>query len=399
MITVAEAEQIILAQTRDYGTELCDYSKALGRVLAEDIKADRDLPPYDRVTMDGIAIRYAAFEHGVRTFNIKATMAAGDDPLDITKDNECIELMTGCALPSTTDTVIRYEDLDIQNEIATVTVEKIREGQYIHYQGADKQQGQTVVKAGQYIDASVVSMAGSVGKTQLPVKKNPKVVIVSTGDEVVEVGETPTPYQVRQSNNHMLKAILRQHAVDAEILHVNDDEKEIRRKLGNCLLQNDVLILSGGISMGKYDYIPQALSELGVKQLFHKVQQRPGKPFWFGALQQKVLFAFPGNPVSTFMCAHRYFLPWLHASFGIKPEPSFAILDHEVTFTAPLQYFLQVRLSTNKYGQLVAKPVEGNGSGDFSNLLRSNAFMELPADQDEFLKGEVYRVWPFKPMI
>jgi molybdopterin molybdotransferase len=399
MISVIEADKIIAAQTRDYGTELCAYGKALGRVLAEDIKADRDFPPYDRVTMDGIAIRYAAFEKGVRSFQIKATMGAGDDPVEIAKEDECIELMTGCALPSTTDTVIRYEDLEIKGDVATVNIERIKQGQSIHCQGSDRQEGQTVVRTGHLIDAAVISMAASVGKAQLLVKKNPKVVIVSTGDEVIGIELTPTPYQVRQSNNHTLKAILQQHAIDAEILHIKDDEKEMRQTLGNCLLQNDVLLLSGGVSMGKFDFIPQALSQLGVKPLFHKVQQRPGKPFWFGALQQKLVFAFPGSPVSAFMCAHRYFLPWLSASFGIKPEPAFAILDWEVTFAAPLQYFMQVKLGTNKYGQLVARPVEGNGSGDFNNLLQSNAFMELPADQNDFMKGEVYRVWPFKPMI
>lgn len=399
MITVAEAEKIILAQVRDYGTELCDYSTALGRILAEDINADRDLPPYDRVTMDGIAIRHAAFENGVRSFSIKATLAAGDEPVDIDNDKQCIELMTGCALPVTTDTVVRYEDIDIANGVATVKIDALRKGMYIHRKASDVLEGETVVRAGQKIDASVISMAASVGHTQLMVKKNPKIVIVSSGDEVVDVATTPTPYQVRQSNNHTLKAILRGHAIEATMLHIADDEKTIRETLGKCLLENDVLLLSGGISMGKFDYIPQALQELGVQQLFHKVQQRPGKPLWFGALRNKLVFAFPGNPVSAFMCTQRYFLPWLKKSFGIATQQPVAILEREVTFSPQLQYFLQVHLSIDRYGRLVAIPVEGNGSGDFSNLLHSNAFMELPADQDAFLKGEVYKVWPFKPVI
>lgn len=399
MITVAEAEKIILAQVRDYGTELCDYSAALGRILAEDINADRDLPPYDRVTMDGIAIKFSAFENGVKSFRIKATIAAGDEPVDIDDEKQCIELMTGCALPATTDTVIRYEDIEIANGVATLKVESVREGQNVHRKGSDKVEGERVIRAGQRIDASVISMAASVGYTQLPVKKNPKVVIVSSGDEVVDVASTPTPYEVRQSNNHTIKAILREHAVEATMLHIADDEKTIRETLGRCLLENDVLLLSGGISMGKFDYIPQALMELGVQQLFHKVQQRPGKPFWFGALRNKLVFAFPGNPVSAFMCTQRYFLPWLKKTLGIVHAQSSAILEREVTFKPELQYFLQVCLSIDRYGRLIAVPVDGNGSGDFSNLLQSNAFMELPADQETFLKGEVYKVWPFKPII
>src|ERR1019366_808959 len=187
MITVAEAEKIILAHTKDYGTELVPFEQALGRVLAEDITADRDLPPCNRVTMDGIAIRYAAFENGTRSFRINAIQAAGEKPKEIEQPDECIEIMTGAALPDTTDTIIRYEDVEIKNGIATLNIETIKKGQNIHCKGKDKKQGETVVQANQVIDATVISMAVSVGKSVLSVKKLPKVVIISTGNELVDV--------------------------------------------------------------------------------------------------------------------------------------------------------------------------------------------------------------------
>ena len=150
--------------------------------------------------------------------------------------------------------------------------------------------------------------------------------------------------------------------------------------------------------MGKFDYVPQALHELSVEKLFHKVHQRPGKPFWFGIHKNGVLvFALPGNPVSTFMCLYRYVLPWLKACMGLSSnQNNYAILGKDFSFAASLQYFLQVKLNINNAGNLIATPVEGNSSGDFANLLDSDAFMELPLEQNNFAKGEVFKIWPFR---
>ena len=398
MVTVAEAEKIIQSTARDYGTETVPFQQASGRVLAEDLKADRDLPPYNRATMDGIAIRYKAYETGIKTFTIKATQAAGDEPKEISNLDECIEIMTGAALPETTDTIIRYEDLEIKNKTARLLIDAIKQGQNIHRKGADKKQGGVVVNANEIVTPAIISMAASVGKADLVVKKNPKVVIISTGDELVEVNETPTPYQIRRSNNYTIKGILAQHGLDADMLHIPDEPSAIAKQIKVCLKQRDVIILSGGISMGKFDYLPKALEELGVEKLFHKVQQRPGKPFWFGKHSNgTIVFAFPGNPVSTFMCLNRYFISWLKASLGLAtPTPLYAVLASDFTFTPALQYFLQVALSVNENAQIIATPVEGNGSGDFANLVDSDAFMELPAERNNFMKGEVFRAWPFK---
>jgi molybdopterin molybdotransferase len=401
MVTVAETEKIIQSTTKDYGRETVPFEQALGRVLAENIKADRDLPPYNRVTMDGIAISYKAIEQGVTTFTIKATQAAGDTPKEITNADECIEIMTGAALPETTDTIIRYEDLEIKDKTATLLIGTIKQGQNVHRKGSDKKEDEVVVKANQIVTPAVISMAASVGKTELTVNKNPKVVIISTGDELVEVNETPTPYQIRRSNNYTIKAVLAQHSLNSDMLHIPDEPSAIKRNIEACLQEYNVIILSGGISMGKFDYLPKGLEELGVQKLFHKVQQRPGKPFWFGKHNNgTIVFAFPGNPVSTFMCLNRYFVPWLTTSLGLTtPKPLYAMLNTDFTFTPALQYFLQVQLSVNENGQILATPVEGNGSGDFANLVDSDAFIELPAEPNNFMKGELYRVWPFKNIL
>jgi molybdopterin molybdotransferase len=397
MITVKQAENIIRSQVRDYGTETVQFDQSLGRVLAEDILADRDMPPFNRVTMDGIAINYAPYADGVRSFHIAGTQAAGDKPLAITQPGHCIEIMTGAVLPDTLDTIICYEDVLITGTTAEVLIDTVKQGQNIHQKGRDKQQGDVVAAEGQVINAAIISIIASVGKTHVLVKKQPRVVIISSGDELVDVHQTPADYQIRKSNNHTIKAVLQQHNVQADMLHIADDAEETRAAISQCLQGYDVLLLSGGISMGKFDYIPQALEQEGVTKLFHKVQQRPGKPFWFGANADDVLvFAFPGNPVATFMCLHRYFLPWLTEATGLPKEPAmYAALSEDFYFEPNLQYFLQVKTTVTADARLIASPLAGNGSGDFANLADTDAFLELPADRTEFEAGEAFKLWPF----
>ncbi len=397
MVTVDEAEAIILAEVRDFGTEVLPFEQALGRVLATDLRTDRDLPPFNRVAMDGIAIRYEEYEQGLRSFRVAATQAAGDAPQELEDAAACIEIMTGAALPASVDTVIRYEDLTIENGTATVLIADVAKGQNIHPQGKDRKRHDVVAGANQLISPAIVGMAAAVGATELEVKKLPKVVVISTGDELVTVEETPLPYQIRRSNSYMVQAALQKYHLHADTLHIPDDIDATRQHLKECLEQYDVILLSGGISMGKFDYVPQVLEGLSVGKLFHKVQQRPGKPFWFGKHANGALvFALPGNPASTFMCLHRYFFPWLAASLGAVMPRMYGVLARDVRFTPHLQYFMQVALTMNEQGQLQAQPLEGNGSGDFANLVEADAFLELPSDKTDFRKGQVYRVWPFR---
>jgi molybdopterin molybdotransferase len=400
MVRVEEAEKIMLQQCKDFGTEIISFDDCIGRVLAENIFADRDLPPFNRVTMDGIAIHYEAFKNGRRSFKIKATQSAGEPPVDINNEDECIEIMTGAALPSTTDAVIAYEEIEMKNGTATIKTETVLINQNIHLKGKDKKKNEVLAESDQFITPTIITIAATVGKISLCVKKLPTIVILSTGDELIDIQETPTLFQVRRSNNYTLQAVLKQYALHADMLHLPDAPDIIHSQLERCINEYDVVILSGGVSMGKFDFVPPALEKLQVKKLFHKVQQRPGKPFWFGShAKGTMVFAFPGNPVSTFMCFYRYFLPWLKASWQVKTNSSYAILNTDFSFKPSLQYFLQVKLHISDKGELLATPAEGNGSGDFANLLLTDAFMELPLERTDFKKGEVFRVWAFKEML
>lgn len=396
MITVQQAEDIILSQSQDFGTETISYLHASGRILAEDLTADRDLPPFDRPTVDGIAIRYAAYEKGVRSFDIKAIQSAGEPPLSVDSETECIEIMTGAALDHSMDTVIRYEDITIHNGSATINAD-IKKGQNIHLKGRDKKAGEVLVKADQVITPVIMGILSSIGKTSVSVKKLPKIIIISTGDEMVSAESVPNHYQLRRSNGIAIQSVVKKYNIEADILHLQDDYEEIRNELSRCIRTYDILLMSGGVSMGKFDYLPEVCEELGIEKLFHKIKQRPGKPFWFGKNKdQKLVFAFPGNPVSVFMCLHRYFIPWLERSLGLSgSSPQYAVLQNDMLVSFPLQYFVQVKLSVNQAGQLTAESVETNGSGDFSHLADTDAFMELPLEKDIFRKGEVYKIWKY----
>jgi molybdopterin molybdotransferase len=399
MLSVQEAMDIILCCKRDYGNETCSLDEAAGRVLADDLRADRDIPPYDRVAMDGIAIQYKSFGEGNRQFRVKGIQAAGGQPLHIDNPRECIEIMTGAALPHSADTVIRYEDIEIRNGIAFVQVDNIKKGQNIHRTGKDKTMGEIVCRAGTIIDPVIISIASSVGASSLLVKKTPKVMIISTGNEIVEPGAYAGPYQIRSSNRELVKEALKSYKMNADLLHIKDEREDLTRQLSYVLNDNDVVIISGGVSKGKYDFIPTVLTELSVKNIFHKVKQKPGKPFWFGMYKERTLvFAFPGNPVSTTLCLYRYFIPWLQACLGLQTVPVFARLKEELCIASSLTYFLPVFLQMEG-SCLNAIPIDNNGSGDFVSLAEASAFIELPAGIEKFSKEEDFPVWMFHPFL
>lgn len=393
MIDIEQASEIVLANSRDPGTEKVPLRRAVGRVLAETIRADRDFPPFDRVTMDGISVAHSAFaQKGIRTFPIQDTQAAGSPQLTLQDPTHCMEVMTGAVLPKGTDTVIRYEDLDIKDGLATVNLDELKKGQNVHGQGEDRHEGEGIMEPGILLSPAEIGVAATVGKSILTVRRMPQAVIISTGDELVEVDETPEPHQIRSSNAHTIRTTLERWGMPADLLHLADDPEHIKKELQHCLQKYDAILMSGGVSKGKFDYIPEALTALGVEKLFHRVKQRPGKPFWFGCWQEKcTIFALPGNPVSSFMCTHRYVGPWLRASLGLEPYAyDYAALDQDFHFRPDLTYFLQVKVEYARDGLQRAIPVEGHGSGDLANLVDADGFLELPHGRDFFRAGELF---------
>jgi molybdopterin molybdotransferase len=390
MISSQQALKLILKNTEDFGIEEIPFLESVGRVLKEDIQADRDFPPFDRVSMDGIAIVFDTFTAGNRTFKIENVQAAGSKQLELNNTSNCIEVMTGAVLPKNTDAVIPYEQVNIANGKAVVEIDVINQLQNIHKQGNDRKKTDILIKKNKVISPSEIGIFATVGKSTIKVAKQPKVLIISTGDELVAVNENPLPYQIRRSNVYSMLSLLEDLKIHAETAHITDDKPLLKEKISRYLEQYDVLLFSGAVSKGKYDFLPEVLDELGVKKLFHKVKQRPGKPFWFGKKGSKSVFAFPGNPVSTYVGCLKYFYPWYKKSVGIQYEnQESANLSEDFFFKPELTYFLQVK-TKNEKGQLYATPVVGHGSGDLANLADADAFLELPDDKSNFAKGEVF---------
>jgi molybdopterin molybdotransferase len=396
MLDVAEAEKIILQNAFSLTCEELELAHSLGRILGQDLVADRDFPPFDRATMDGIAICHAEFAAGRRQFALEGVQAAGTLRMALKNPANCLEMMTGAMLPEGADTVIRYEDLRIENGAATVTSEAIHSRQNIHFQGTDRRAGDVIVQKGRKISPVEIAVAATVGKSKIRVARLPRTAVVSTGDELVEVGQTPLAHQIRSSNVFALQALLEnEFKMGSLIFHFPDDKDLIAKGLEKIFDEFGLVILSGAVSEGKFDFVPQILDALGVEKCFHKVAQRPGKPFWFGRIAERaIVFALPGNPVSAFLCACRYLLPFLQKSLGETPRPiEVAVLAEQVSYKPALTYFLPVRLLN---GTLRAQPLPGHGSGDLANLADADGFLELPSEKDVFQAGEAFPFYRYR---
>ena len=401
MYTPAEAERLMRASLPLFGTEECPLAEAHGRVLRSDLVADRDLPPFDRVTLDGYALRAASLTAKRRNFTITATQAAGMRPFKLGPAGDvCIEVGTGAVLPEGADCVVPYEETKAVAGVVTMLPElvQLRPGQGVHRRGSDNRQGEVIVPAGTRLTGREIAVAAAVGAARLRVAQLPKIAVVASGDELVEVGDAVAPHQVRRSNDHALRAALIQAGYPrVERFHLHDMRHEIEHMLWHIIAEFDVILISGGVSKGKFDFLPAELDAQGVRRIFQGVAQRPGKPMWFGVNPEgKPVFALPGNPVSAYTCLHCYVLPALAQSSGLAPAPKgTAKLAVPVIFRPKVTYFLPVKLSSGPGGERLATPDPSNTSGDFGGLVATDGFVELPPEQDEFPAGYVarYQAW------
>ena len=400
MITPQEAEQQIAEHLPAFPDIEVPLEEAHNQILRETVTADRDLPPYDRITMDGVAIHFDAWQSGRRAFVMEETAAAGREaPSLADPEGGCVQVMTGAMLPGGANTVIPYEDLDMDGKNVTIRSDaQIAPLQNLHSKGSDRQQGQPVLGKGTLLRGPHISVAAAVGRPTLRVAARPSVAIVSTGDELKNVEDPVEPYQIRSANDRGIRAALLNGGygkVDA--FRVEDDLSKTEILLNRLLREYGVLILTGGVSMGKRDFVPKALTQLGVTNIFHKIRQKPGKPMWFGlSRDNQPVFALPGNTVSTLICLHRYVLPRLDRAMGAEPAAVIYVrLKEAVRFQPPLTGFIPVRLHWETDGTCHALPLETNTSGDFASLSASDGFIELPEGQDVFQAGQAvkYVAW------
>jgi molybdopterin molybdotransferase len=336
------------------------------------IVADRDYPPFHRVMMDGIAVKYEEFERGVRSFNISGVCAAGESAKKLHEG--CLEVMTGAPLPIGADLVIQYEHLRIENGMAQVIVEQIRKPHdSVHLEGSDCKKGTVVLAAGQSWNGPHVGIAASMGESFTP--KFPKIMIISTGDELVETN--PLPHQIRRSNAYALKKSLEMNGfLDVTLDHLMDDPREVSEHYIKHAFDFDMLIYSGGVSKGKFDYLPHVWADLGVTKHFHEVSQKPGKPLWFGTddMRKTTVVGLPGNPVSSLICLHRYFIPSRKLTVKLNQQP---------LVKGSLTHFIPVKIDS-KDAMLLAHPLKIKNSGEFTALAGSDGFIEYNGEASSY---------------
>lgn len=391
MISPAEAEAAIRAHVGLLEAESHSVVHLTGAVLREPIVASRDQPPFDRVTMDGIAFASSA---GRREFRIAGTQAAGGHRMVLADTGACFEVMTGAVLPSGCDCVVPVERLTVSDGTATLDDDVVvTPGMNIHQRGLDSRAGDLLLAAGRRLGPPEVAVIASAGLARAQVSRWPRIIVISTGDELVEPGEPASEVQIYRSNAYaVLAALQRRGQTHLAHDHLPDDPDVLRERLHAHLDTHDVLILSGGVSMGKFDFVPQVLTELGIRTVFHQIAQRPGKPMWFGTGsaggQLRTVYALPGNPVSTLVCLMRYVYPGLTAAMGETPAaPERIPLADSFDVKNALTAFIPVQIVADESGRRSAHVRPTKGSGDFTSLIGTDGFVELPPGPATIARG------------
>ena len=390
-ITPRLAEEAIHSRLTCLPIESLPLTQCVGGTLRENIYAERDQPPFDRVAMDGMAVDSEALRRGQKRFRIRAIQAAGAPQLKLDGGDDAIEVMTGAILPLGSDCVIPIEQLDVAQGYASLNTTVVNSPYHnVDRRGNDSRQGALLLEAGTLLRPPEIAVAASAGMARVRVSSQPAVMVVSTGDELIEPGDPIADYQVRRSNAYAVAATLRTRGFGrVGDDHVPDEAHLMCERLALHLTTHEVVILSGGVSMGKFDLVPKVLEQLGVHEVFHKIAQRPGRPMWFGiGPQGQAVFGLPGNPVSTLVCLIRYVIPAIAAAMGTKRAPPERLaLAAPVTFQHALAYFLPVAVEHDDWGRPWANPRRPNGSGDFLSLTGTDGFVELPPGPNTFPKG------------
>jgi molybdopterin molybdotransferase len=396
MLSVAKAQALVLEHTRPLPPEGVPLTpSALGLVLAEDIRSDIDMPPYDKALMDGYAVQAADLPEGRGTLTVIEEITAGNTPIRKIGPGQAARIMTGAPVPTGADAVIMVERTRLANEDRVLFEDRPpKPGQNILYRGQEMRQGDTILIAGAMLRPQEFGLLATVGRTAVKVHPVPRVAVLSTGDEIVPAGETPGPGQIRNSNGPMLLAQVQRAGGLSQALGIAPDRLESLRLLISEGLNASVLVLSGGVSAGKLDLVPGVLQELGVSAHFHKVEMKPGKPVFFGTRGTTLVFGLPGNPVSSLVCFELFVRPAIrrlrgHADLG--PWQVRAILTEDFHYKTDRPTYHPAWLQTSDQGWQV-RPVPWFGSADLRGLTRANGFVLIPPGDHRHKAGDLCEV-------
>jgi molybdenum cofactor synthesis domain-containing protein len=395
MIPVAEAIQIVIDNAPRLASERVPLISAPGRILAEDVIADSDLPPFNRSQMDGYAVRAVDTQTVPARLRIVGESAAGKGWHKEIKAGEAVRIMTGAPVPEGADAVQQVELTRESPDRSEVEIlESVASGRSIVKRANEVSAGSVVMRTGDRVTANTIAVLASFGYSGPLVACRPRVAVAATGSELVPVDQTPGPDQIRDSNNFSIAAYARLCGADVELLPlVSDDPNELHKNLSAALERADVLVTSGGVSMGVYDYTKAALRDIGGKLLFERVALRPGKPTVFGSVgSHKLVFGLPGNPVSVSVTFNLFVRPALLAmqqANVVTLEEGSASLTHAVKAAKDRDSYLPAKLSTSSNGQLLATPLKWGGSSDFVSFADAQALVHIPVADQRVAAGSV----------
>ena len=387
------AQETIDSRVTPLPAESRPLEECIGQVLRQDVYAERDNPPFDRVCMDGIAVNSAALARGLRRFTIEAMQAAGSPVLTLSHSENAVEVTTGAMLPKGTDCIVPMEEYELAGGIVSLKADVVGDPyRNVQRRGADSQPGVPMLLSGTVLGAPEIAVVASAGLAEAQVSRQPRFMVVSTGDELIEPGLPIADHHVRRSNAYAVVAALQGHGFEkVHNDHIGDDEGRLSDRLQQHLAQHDVLILSGGVSKGKFDLVPKVLRALGVEEVFQQVAQQPGRPMWFGiGPANQAVFGLAGNPVSTLVCLIRYVVPAVASAMGRRAAPQEHIaLAAPANIRRAVSYFLPIQIQQDQMGRSAAIPRRPNGPGDFLALTGTDGFLELPPNIEPFPEGYV----------
>lgn len=397
MIPIFQAVNLICEATHPLGAEDVRISEALHRVLAEDIVADSDLPPFDRAQMDGYAVRAADVANPPARLRIVGESAAGAGWHHEMKAGEAVRIMTGAPVPTGADAVQQVELTREVDRNATVEIlESVEAGRSIVRQAAEIKSGEIVLRAGEDVNAAMIATLASFGYARVKVGRRPRVAVMATGSELVDVDQKPARDQIRDSNNYTIAAYAISAGATVERLPLaGDDTEELKRQIAAAASRSDVLITSGGVSMGVYDFTKAALKELGAEIFFERVALRPGKPTVFGRLGDTLVFGLPGNPVSvavTFNLFARTALRLMQGANQPTLKEETAMLSRDLKGSMDRESYLPAVLRTDGKGILLAEPLKWGGSSDFVAFARATALINVPVGAKSIEQGALVKV-------
>lgn len=372
-----------------------DPSRALGRILAEEVIADRNYPPFDRSTRDGFALRAADAAHPRARLRLIGESRAGHAFAGQMAAGSCVQIMTGAPLPRGANAVVMQEEATVEGD--SVTFEHtVRAGQHYVLEGQETRVGETVIGRGKRLGYAELAMAAQVGRASLVVTRKPRVAILSTGDEVISVGQAPQRFQIRNSNSISLAAQVSLAGGEPVVLgNAPDEVKGLRVRIEQAL-KADIVILTGGVSVGKYDLVEQVLKEIGVEFFFDALAIRPGRPAVFGMCSDKPVFGLPGNPVSTMVTFELLVVPAMELLGGHPPGSLHLLkakLAHPVDEKPPLAHFIPARVKWPG-GEPTVEVLHWEGSGDIGAVVRGNCFLVVHESKLRIEAGEMADILP-----